>query len=434
LLDAFWSNLTLFATGMIAQAVDMRELHRHRIKSRSNDCANLGLPQQVRLPAIEVDLSVMFPHMVFETAPKPKHDAGGAAKDAEVLALMHPHTGGPQGPRQPWANNIVTIRFKGVQSQFNDGQYRLVCVSEALLKVRRQAKFTTLKGSVDRNLSYDGKKGEFSLRMEHAVGEPVLAVLKSRIMAIDRFVNFLEAIEKYKAFITPESVTLKQVTFFYQDKHAEPKDGSEAIRWKVMLDLSKDEIDIDIEKGNPHLRVVDLMKRLVNSEGGIPALMGWLPASLQALEAINKMETRWEDAQSKRTGQVEFAMKTLSWLSIRYWMHNPTPTKEVVLEVRTKIRRGEAWWHVWRSDAGASTTPEDEFTTALKTIWNGKGDGWLGLTTGAAARSDSGIVDMLLAVDEAIRTAGNGASKSTQSASAAPPVAQNNAHDVVVLD
>lgn len=384
---------------MIAQAVDMRELHRLHIKSRTNGSIDLALPQQIHLPSIQVALSAMFPSMVYNGSPESES-------------------------RQPWANNIVTIRFKGIESSDDS----MACVSEAVLRVHKPSKFATLKGTVDRNLSYNAKLGEFCLRIQHAVGEPVLGILKSRIKAIDRFVNFLEAMDKAKGSIVSELVTLKEIRFLYQT--------SESKQWRITLDLSKDEIAINIDRGNPHLRVVDLMQQLVNSDGGIGALMGWLPASLQALEAISTIETRWEDLQSKRIGQVEFAMKTLSWLSVQYTFAGQQPT-QVILQVRTKARRGEAWWHIWRSDDGVMATPGDVYTSALKTVWDGRGEGWMGLSTGAAAHSRSGIVAMLLAVDDAMQAVITEVGSATQSSKLSPPQGKTKSQhssNVVVLD
>lgn len=404
LSDSFWSNLTIFTTGIIAQAVDMRELHRLHIKSRSNDSIDLSLPQQIRLPSIQVALSAMFPSMVYDGDRK-------------------------SGGRQPWANNMVTIRFKGIESN-ND---TLDCLSEAVLRVRKPSKFAALKGTVDRNLSYNATLGEFCLHIQHAIGEPVLVTLKSRIMAIDRFVNFLEAMDRAKGSIIGELVTLKEIRFLYVAR-------SDGKQWRITLNLSRDEIAIDIDRGNPHLRVVDLMQQLVNGEGGIGALMGWLPASLRALDAINSIETRWEDLQSKRVGQVEFAMKTLSWLSVMYTVVSGGTTKRVVLQVQAKMRRGEPWWHVWRSDVGAKTVPEDAYNTALNAVWEKRGDGWMGLTTGAAARSEGGIVEMLLAVDDAIRSvlvddASTAGTQSSNPSFTQPTTqSQNSGKDVVILD
>lgn len=404
LSDGFWTNLTLFATGIIAQAVDMRELHRNRIKSRSNDSISVALSQKVRLPAIEADLSAMFPSMLLGGKVKnsqlgDNQDASSGDTDPLNAAMT------TKSSKQPWANNIVTILFKGVQAVpvteqgSPAGSTTLHCVSDALLKVRKPSKFSALKGVVDHNLSYNPKRGEFSLRVLHPVGDSVVSVLKSRIKSIDRFVNFLEAMDRSKGAVVSETVTLKQVTFRYRRQ----SDSDDARMWRVSLDLSGDNIGITLEQDNPHLRVIDLMRSLVNGEGGIGALMGWLPISLPALEAIDRIESQWGDAQSKKEGRLEFSMRALNWMSMRY-VKNATPEKHVILEVKTRTRKGETWFQVWRS----GTVPDsDEFTAPLQKVWDSKGSNWLGLATGAAGRPNSGVVDMLLAVDAAVRTAFN---------------------------
>lgn len=455
--EAFWNNLALFATGLITQSVDMRELHRQRIKGKSSDNMDVSMPQQVRLPSTEISLSDLFPAMV---SSRSENGADGGSSEGdltteniELFSLMQKYTGTALTPKQAWADDIVTINFKGIESMSKsadetreDGTRanELLCISDAIIKVQRPATFEALENMVDRDVSYNPRRGDFSLRIRRPVGKPVLEALKYRIKAIDRFVNFFEALENANGTITSESVTLKQVTFCYGEKAKEDEGDDQGEtqtpkRWRVVLDLSKDDTDIEIEAGNPHLRVVDLMRRLVNSDGGIGALMAWLPASLPALKAIDEMEARWADLQAEKRGRLEFSMKTIAWISIGY---NITASqgkkqikKHVALEVRMKPRRGEAWWHVYRSDAGADATPEDEFSKVLKPIWAARGEDWLGLATGAAGRPSSGVVGMLLAVDDAIRGAVlAGATGSPQKKKQGQGQGQAAARDVVVLD
>ncbi|KPM43628.1 Mediator of RNA polymerase II transcription subunit 14 [Neonectria ditissima] len=425
LCDAFWNNLTLFATGMIAQSVDMRELHRNHIKSRPNGSRNWALPQQVRLPSIEIALSGIFPTMVLDTVEKDiskesNEQADTVGEDTELASIVRPPTGLGVIPstQQPWANDIVAIRFKEVQPprrtptphEGATSDSPLMCVSDAIIRVRKPGKFAALKGMVDRDVSYNPQKGEFCLRIRHGIGQSLLSTLKSRVKAVDRFVNFLESMDKAKGTIQSESVTLRQVVFSYTEP-AQDSDGDvmePTQRWKVLLDLSKDNIDVRLERGNPHLRVVDLMQSLVNSEGGIEALMVWLPVSLPALGGIERIETAWTGIQARLQGQVEFSMKTIDWMSIRYTLAAPSgvfqqPKRQVTLEVRMKVRRGEPWWHIWRSDSGIGPPPEDEYTAALKPIWEGRGEDWHGLTSSAAARPNKGVVNLLTAIDGAIR-------------------------------
>jgi mediator of RNA polymerase II transcription subunit 14 len=322
-----------------------------------------------------------------------------------------------------WAENIVNMTFKDIiclckpEHANEDGtqESELICTSEAILKVRKPSRFASLDGLADRDVSYDAKRGAFALRIQRAVGKPVIDMVKSRIKAIDRFVNFLEALDRAQGTVTTESVTLRQITFFYHelgssqessDDQAQEEATEDAPkRWRVILDLSKDDIDIEIEKGNPHLRVLDLMRQLVNSDDGIGALMAWLPASLPALLAVDKMESEWASIQAAGNGRIAYSMKTISWMSIEYTVKvgGRMLQKPICLEVKMKPRHSQAWWHVWRSDAEPGA--QDRISKALQPIWTKRGDNWLGLSTGAAGRRHSGVVKMLLAVDEAIRGA-----------------------------
>lgn len=285
----------------------------------------------------------------------------------------------------------------------DDSTQRLVCLSEAIIKVRKPSKLASLRGRVDRNVLYDARKGEFHLLMRHPVGEPSLGVLKSRIIAIDRFVCFLEALEKSKETIQSENISLRGVSFFYSDK--QPDASASPQRWRVSLDLSKDEVDVHLGKGNPHLRVIDLMKRLVNLDGGIQALMSWLPTSLSTLMAIDTIETNWEDIQARTQGQVEISIQTLDHMGIRYTIMGTTdagqPAKrQLILEARISMRQNEPWWIIKRSEKNPL---QERFNTALQPVWSGRGKGWLGLSTSAAGKASGGAAELLQKVDEAVR-------------------------------
>lgn len=412
--------MTLFTTGMIAQSVDLREFHRHHVKSRPNEVRNWSLPQQIRLPSIDVALSGIFPSMVFDKEKDANKFAGGQGNlvgaNGELASIVRPLTAAAAPAKQPWASDMVSIRFKGVEppmktSEPSDGDSAdapLTCLSDAVIKVRKPAKFVSLKGTVDRDVSYHPGKGEFSLRIRHAIGESTLATLKSRVKAVDRFVNFLESMDKAKGTITSESVTLRQVTFSYNEPPPTEGEDTEQLphQWRIILDLSKDDINIQLEKGNPHLRVADLMRNLVNSEGGIQALMVWLPTSLPAYAAIERIETAWADIQTRRQGYVEFSIKTIDWMSIRYVLPGSEPvgqqsTRQLTLDIKIKGRRGELWWNIYRVQGNNKS--EDEFSIALKPIWQGRGTDWHGLVTSAAGRPSNGIVHLLTAIDDAIR-------------------------------
>ncbi|KAF9775343.1 hypothetical protein IL306_006554 [Fusarium sp. DS 682] len=421
--DKFWNNLTLFATGMIAQAVDQRELYQHNIKYRLQGTRNWSLPQQVRLPTLEIALSGIFPSMVFDSAEKDNAKAvneSSAGTETSRLGPVVPIASASGiSTRQPWASDIVSIRFKGVQpvdkeTSGADGAISDVpftCMSDAIIKVRKPTKFTMLKGHmVGRDVSWNAKTGEFCLRMRSNIGQSILENLKARVKAVDRFVSFFESLENARGSIKAESVSLKEVTFSYgpPTQHA-IEDGEASRLWKVALNLSNNDIDLQMEETNPHLPVTDLMQKLVNGANGIGALMDWLPVSLPAMEAFKKIREAWSDIEAHHQGQFRFMMDSTDEMSFQYLLTGTGPgnqpmQRSITFLGQIKQRRGEPWWHIERkTPSSGSFSADDELAAALKSVWDGRGENWSGLVTGAAGRPENGITGLLLAIDEAIR-------------------------------
>ncbi|KFA47712.1 hypothetical protein S40293_08104 [Stachybotrys chartarum IBT 40293] len=419
LTDKFWDNLTLFSTGMLAQSVDMRELHRRSIKSRPNETVVWSLPQQVRLPALEVALSAIYPAMLFDSAetesdPPSADQTALAATISSILRTTHANR---HPASQPWAFDLVTIKFRGVEVQpvrtESSGHGTLQCLSDAFIKVRKPARYATLSGSIDRDVSYNSRRGEFCLRLRHVAGQSLIDVLETKVKAIDRFVTFLDALDRAKDTIECGKVTLREVTFFYgSDKSSAGHEGEQPQKWRVVLDLSEKDIDVQFEQGNPHLRVVDLAKTLVNAADGINGLLHWLPTSLPTFRTIDDIQSRWEDFQAQNRGQVDFIVKTMDWMRIHYDIAQGASTgasdrRHLVLEMQCRLRRDEPWWHIRRSAeilvAGVPVR-SDDFTNALDPIWQGRGDGWHGLASGASGRHGEGVAALLQVVDNAIYT------------------------------
>ncbi|KAG5952270.1 hypothetical protein E4U53_001285 [Claviceps sorghi] len=437
LSDTFWNNLAFFTTGLIVGSIDLRELHRQRIKTRSSNRTPSSALPLVLLPSIEIALSALFPAMAINRddleSDSSVSEDDGSCENLEMLSLIQRAGSMVSGRKKAWAEDVVNISFKGIRSLApidglnDDGlrNARLICTSEAIIKARIPTRFVSLSGLADGDVSYDPRRGQFLLRIERAVGKSMLGTLKSRIMAVDRFVNFLEAMDSAGGSITTDLVTLRRITFHYSERTCnrqqaeEQRHGQDVIkgqgsrppmRWRVVLDLANKDIDIELEKGNPHLRVLDLMRKLVNCDDGISGLMSWLPASLPALQAIDEIASQWVPLVTAGRGHFEFSMKTVAWMNLGYAIRTGKKRqsrKTVSIDVKLKARRGEAWWHVWRSDDDADS--QDVVSKALKRVWDSKGEGWLGLATGAAGQPQGGVVAMLLAVDEAIRSSVMGA-------------------------
>ena len=395
----------------MSQAADVRNLHYNQIQAKLDKRVTWMLYKTVRLPAIEVSIS-----SILQNGTRPVASTGELSQEKGSSELMNTTSSESQPLLSPqWARDTISIRFKGLQSGLNDKETgnsfvrrkSMYTVSYAIIKVRHPARFSTLKAKVDRDVSYNSKSGEFSIRMTTEVGSPMLPQLKTRLKAIDRFVNFLHAMEKAAGAITNEKATLKAVTFSYPtesndqdvDYHASSRQ-----RWRVLLDLSEDNIQIQLEQGNPHLQVIDLMNNLVNSEGGIAALLAWLPQSLPVMCAIEKIQDSWKELHTNNRGQLHFYMRAMDQIGIRYVLKQKqgilnSQRTELRLEAQLKLRRNELWWHLYRHDQSL----EDDFDDALLPVWNGSGEGWRGLSTSATGRPGKGMLGLLQTIDSAMK-------------------------------
>lgn len=406
--DAFWDDLTICATGMIAQAIDLADLHYQGIKNRINDEASSSLWQSIALPAVEIALSAIFPSMVVNGGEKgpPSYEYPGSEA---LRSVLQPNAALFSHANQAWASDLVTIRFTGLEaapansSDALDKPEELLRVSEATIHVKKPTRFAALEQTTDKDVSFMPKTGEFKLRLRHPVGQPILPVLKSRIKTVDRFVNFLEAVENGKGGITRGEVSLKAVSCTYPDFSLQADEDAKPKHWELGLHLSADDITVTLEKDNPHLLVVDLLQKLVNAEGGIWSLMTWLPMSIAAMHAIREIETQWSGFEAEGKGHLRIFAKTLDWIGLSFTVSPPgQPHGTANFDLRVKSRRGQAVWHVQRLDTYLGDA--DAFGPALQKVWDGRGKNWLGLGSSAAGESDDGIALLLAAVDEAVRS------------------------------
>lgn len=432
--DTFWNNLTIFATGMITQSSNLRELHRLRIRNRGIEARNSAVPQQIRLPRTAVELSAFLPSMVYEKAEVPvwanesqsrtNGDAGGARPRTKRST-----SGTAIEPKQAWADNVIMINFQGVQLSAESREETggdgptLICISEAVVRALQPQKFANLQGMGGGDVSFNHDSGEFSLRMRHAAGVPMIAMLRARLRALDRFVTIIEAMRKVEGSIASESVTLREIVFSYREVDSgasEDTASGEPQRWRVRLDLSREVVAVELESNSPHARMVDVIQRMVNQDGGIGVLLKWLPASLPAMRTLDKMENRWAELRQQDRGKLGIFMRTMSWAVLQYELAGGRLLR---LDMSIKMRRNQAMWHLRSSDHLADSSPEGGFDRILKPIWNSTGNGWQGLVTGAAANPHRGVVELLSAVDEAIQNlATSAASFDSYSAHAAASI------------
>ncbi len=325
--------------------------------------------------------------------------------------------------RKTWAVDFVQILFKGVELLSPDdtrtpgdnssarAERRLGVVAEARLFVTDKSKFSLLKGKVDHDVAFNARTGQFSLNLRAEVGRTITETLENRLRAIERLVGFLDAIRKQNQGTRCESVTLRRLVFTYGGGPSERpagQDGADAApppkRWKVTLDLaSGKDVGIELEKGNPHARVLDYLVKVANDPISFESIPYFLSITLPLQRDLEKMEESWGELQRVGRGELAIFPKSLDWFTLTFALPRVVPgvPRQVSIDVKLRLRNGQGWWHFYRAEGNAKG--DDEFSKAFQRLWEGRGQHWKGVTTGVIASPELGTGECLAAIDMVIR-------------------------------
>ncbi|KAL9943803.1 mediator complex subunit [Verticillium nonalfalfae] len=403
--DKFWNNLTSLAAGMISQAIELGELKRNRIDHTAKDMHSRCLTQQIRIPVIFIRLA----HILGS----PDSLAQTRAQDRRV-----------QSSAPVWAADTVEVHFRGTKgssaanSAGNDTAGLGICV-DAVLKVKDKHKFKQLQARIDKNVAFDRRTGQFVFHIRGSVGKPVLQALADHIKSIDRLVGFLDAMRCAKGAVQCTEVGLGKVKFSYSDIVL-PGETGEPRQWTAILDMSRSGTRLILEPDNPHLRILDLLTKVVNTEKGLRVMMAYMTDVLPILRVFDTLEKRWEEVEAAGQGHIELLTPAADWFAIRYSLPSTAgPARQLTIDVRSKERQAQPYWFTSRKQRGPPSPADDEFKAVLQGVWESRGENWRGLTTGAVAQMGMGVFEMIQAIDDAVRAYATGNGQADDNASTA---------------
>lgn len=395
LSDTFFRNLSVYAAGMISHITDLRKLHTLKKSHTALELPNHSLPPQVRLPTIYVRLSEML-----EKRPGSSSRTLAWAKDFVPIIFkgVRTHTGDQEGPANATAAQVRRDTPAKIRA-------------EARLTVIDRSKFKSLRGNVDHDVVYNHRTGQFSLKLRADMGTPVVDLLADRVQALERLMEFVEALRLAGSNAIPQSVALREVVFTYSNDPAEtvsnPPQGPRA--WSVHLDLPKGaKVILTLEKGNPHMRALDMLQEMAQSTK-TELLPSYLPFSLPLYRVLDRIEDEWDNIAAKNAGSVAIVVKAAEWVTVRFKLPAPTTRRLLCLDIRTMGRKGRLLWHVKRTDEKGHERPlngpQDEFDTLLqRSVWHAHGDGRKSFGTSAAADPKIGIETLLWSISESVKS------------------------------
>ncbi|KAI1870187.1 hypothetical protein JX265_006357 [Neoarthrinium moseri] len=396
--DTFFANLTIFSAAMISQVTDVKTLYQRHVKYAMTDSMNYSLPPNMRLPAVWMCLS----DVLGERNPAGARKVASWTTDYVQIVF--------RGIAKPSRANAIARSTKDTPgtSENDTKDNRLTIIADARFKVADRSKFSLLKGNVEQDVAFNSRLGVFALRLKAELGQTMLDDLASRIQAIERLVDCVDAIRRSNTDIKCETITLAQVVFTYSDaigRTASSTAEANIKRWKASLDLRADRIKMSLEKGNPHLRALDSFNNLLNSDLGFTKVPQYLGFTLPVLKALDHIEDSWQDLETMEQGRVEIFHGHLDWFTIRYAVPALAkgPPRRFHISVKLRDRRGTLWWHVARNEPGSNANPDDNLKAALAKVWSKEGKTWQSLGDGASCEANDNVITLLQDVDEAMR-------------------------------
>jgi mediator of RNA polymerase II transcription subunit 14 len=173
----------------------------------------------------------------------------------------------------------------------------------------------------------------------------------------------------------------------------------------VRLDLAREQgVDVILEAGNPHLRVIDYLRAAANSDK-FKMIPAWLVFTLPLFRGLERLQDSWDGVLAKEQGACYIFHKSLDWVTIRFALAG-AKGRRVHLDIRPRDKGGNLTWHIYRPATDANVNNEnDEFNKVLKQrVWSTSGNGFKGLMNGAVASWDDGIEKLLAAVSASVQS------------------------------
>lgn len=400
----FLSTLNLYAAALISHFTNLKVLHflnsQHKLRNNKR-----FLP--IRVPSIYIKLS-----QILESKNRSPRTGKAWANDTlklTFLGLEASSTASEKDQNSTNPSNLSTLISQGVlppkESQSVFAKIKMVVVTEARIIIPDSAALSILGERFDKDIAFDSKSGSFAVRIRSKVGEPVITPLIENLNRIEQFVDFVNVLDKHKDVLHSEPPSLNKLVFTYGPISPLIEVDSPMPRpykAKVSFGAVNTSLKLELDTGNPHLRISDFLTKVLNGKLGLDSVATLLPITLPALSALDTIERHWAGISEK--GSVIVFVRAVEWYIACYTIEKPSLdgslalSRKVLLDIKVQTRKGEAWWYIRRTDTHA----KDEIDAALKSIWDSNGDGWQGMRISAVAQP-RGVEDLLGQIDAVLR-------------------------------
>jgi len=418
---AFLSGLHLFAAALITHYTNMRALHSRRAMYLLQNNPSKAMSSPMKLPAIFVRLSSLLPS-------KNKSPRTGKAWAKDVLKVTF------QGLESSSQRPVVAGSLPSLESHVapssavvpadttnaDSPDEKAVIVAEASMSTPMPSGLL-INQRVDRDIAFHPSSGAFAFRLQSKVGEAAIVGLTERLQRVEQFVDFVQVVKQHDKTLHCETVSLGKVVFTYglSSVPSSPQAdidamtlGRQGLTYRATVNFAgiTSPLTLALEAGNPHIRILDHLTKVLNSPVGLEGVATLIPLTLPVLRGLDAIEEAWISHLDK--GEVLVFNRAADWYTIRYTLGQipiSTPAdsqqkpRRVTLDIHLQHRNGVPWWCIRRARE-RDAPPADEIDIALKTVWDGNGEGmrWRGMQNAGIATRE-GIEELLARVDGCMR-------------------------------
>lgn len=409
--DEFFTDLAMLASDAVKTAMDNAALSFRKIPFTCRPAPNPHISPRLKMPALYITTSA-------------------------ILQQLPDGQSGSQMTKQPlktsWARGFVQIQTQGIfkSNKTKDRRHGMFVVREAKVMVKDKSKLALIKkGSIGQGVSYDPRIGQFTILMRTKCDRPNIPRLVARLKAIDKLVDFVTTINDPSGRVKCDSATLHKLVFTYGDAvHDGDDDEPSDRRYKVTLDIHKDEASLTFGSSSPHTRVLDMIKKFVNSAIGFRKLPYCLQTTLAVYRAFDAIEDSWENLSKHGQGFVEIIPHAIDYITLHFELPSPpgaakkTP-RRLHVAVRAQVKNDKTWWQVIpfvvdgelrsmsaHTRGDDNTDNADQLHAALDNLLNSRGttEGWIGLGRSGVAGATAGIEPLLMRINQIAKAVATG--------------------------
>jgi mediator of RNA polymerase II transcription subunit 14 len=424
----FLTALHLFAAAMISQYSNMRALHSRKAMYKAQSLPSTSVTLPMKLPGILIKLSDLL--QPTKSAVRSGQPWAKSTLRLSFQGLRMAPTSSPLPSNsvdsQEKPKDVLDLPDSGTQHDKPESAVEnAIIIAQASIGQPMPSSLDLVKQRVDKDIAFHPTSGAFAFRLQSKVGESSIPELMERLNHVEQLVQFIAVAKKHEKTLHCENISLGRVNLSYgghtsQSSHSNSTQ-TDAIQpsYRASIDFAgKDnEMKLTLHSGNPHIRVLDHLIKILNSSVGLDGFATYVPLTLPLLRAFDALEKGW--GLQYEHGHALVFSRAIDWYTIRYTL-NPqrsfeatelipqlnTVTRNVDFEVKLQHRGRQPWWWVRRNhERNTASAGGDEIDTALVKVWNDNPEGennWRGMQNAAIAR-DSGVELLIEMVDRVMR-------------------------------